>query len=784
MAASTAHVSSTLFIRNLPYSATTKDLESLFGEIGPLKQCFVVTDRGVKDKCRGFGYVTFALRDDAEKALKASHSVEGRKLRVDYADRKPRKGTPKEKKVETLSAGKDESQQSTLKQVEAVTTSKHNMEEKKTKKKKKRKKLDGTENISEREKRRSRLIVRNLPFKCTEDKLKSVFEAFGTVTEISIPMKENKSMGFGFVQFDHLSRAAKALKQMNGKQIMNRTVAVDWTVPRTEYLQALQKTKDSTPKDSDDGVSDEEEEMEEEHDSNHRDMVVDEEEDSDEGSSQDSDVDDDSDMENKDEDIDDEDDDMNSDDDDEEDEEEDDEEEDEEVEDENLTKDRVKGHPFKKPIEDVQEGKTLFIRNVPYDSTDDDVSALFAPFGELEFARVVVDPMTEHSRGTAFVKFKTKEDAANCLHEGDAVRLNGRLLALSPAISRSEAIKLRTAEKDKAKEEQKDKRNLHLLREGLIRPGTKAAEGLSEQYMNKRLKIENVKKEKLKNLNIFVSPTRLAIHNLPKAVDDKKLREIAREAAGDKKAKVIEARIMRDMNNPNAQGVSKSLGFGFVEFSQYEHALATLLHLNSNAQLFGPEKRLIVGFSLENRRALEIKQRRREKALMKRQAFGGKPEEEEGGYDEKTKEETKTRKPYSEQRLQAQQKTGGEPHLPANRNMVMPQDGKKKGLPRHFGAKNRWRDRGKVADEKRHRRKEKRMVLQKQVWNSMKTPEPAGLKVDKKTLRKEKQKNQKRKQSHAVREEKQFNAMVSKYKQKITHGGDKKLKGSSKWFET
>ena len=50
--------------------------------------------------------------------------------------------------------------------------------------------------------------------------------------------------------------------------------------------------------------------------------------------------------------------------------------------------------------------------------------------------------------------------------KGDAVRLNGRLLALSPAISRAEAVKLRTADKDKAKEEQKDKRNLHLLREG------------------------------------------------------------------------------------------------------------------------------------------------------------------------------------------------------------------------------------------------------------------------------------------------------------------------------
>ena len=122
---------------------------------------------------------------------------------------------------------------------------------------------------------------------------------------------------------------------------------------------------------------------------------------------------------------------------------------------------------------------------------------------------------------------------------------------------------------------------------------------------------------------------------------------------------------------------------------------------------------------------------------MKRQAFSKNTEEEDG---EEEKVEAQPRKPYSQQRLQAQQKTGAETQIPANRDMVMPQDGKKKGLPRHFGAKNRWRDKGKVADEKRQRMKDKRLVLQKQVWNSMKTPEPlGGLKVNKKELRKEKQ---------------------------------------------
>lgn len=41
---------------------------------------------------------------------------------------------------------------------------------------------------------------------------------------------------------------------------------------------------------------------------------------------------------------------------------------------------------------------------------------------------------------------------------------------------------------------------------------------------------ELLKHQKLKNQNIFVSQTRLCLHNLPKAVDDKRLRKLLLEA--------------------------------------------------------------------------------------------------------------------------------------------------------------------------------------------------------------------------------------------------------------
>ena len=66
---------------------------------------------------------------------------------------------------------------------------------------------------------------------------------------------------------------------------------------------------------------------------------------------------------------------------------------------------------------DVKEGKTLFIRNVSFDSTEEALQELFEQFGDIEYCKLVVDKRTGHSKGMAFVKFKTTESAEECLRE-------------------------------------------------------------------------------------------------------------------------------------------------------------------------------------------------------------------------------------------------------------------------------------------------------------------------------------------------------------------------------
>jgi nucleolar protein 4 len=62
----------------------------------------------------------------------------------------------------------------------------------------------------------------------------------------------------------------------------------------------------------------------------------------------------------------------------------------------------------------------------------------------------------------------------------------------------------------------------------------------------------------------------------------------------------------------------KSKGFGFVAFVEHIHALKALRHLNNNPNIFTPQKRPIVEFSIENKVALNKKKHREKGNKMRK----------------------------------------------------------------------------------------------------------------------------------------------------------------------
>ena len=81
--------------------------------------------------------------------------------------------------------------------------------------------------------------------------------------------------------------------------------------------------------------------------------------------------------------------------------------------------------------------------------------------------------------------------------------------------------------------------------------------------------------------------------------------------------RVKESRVMRDREKVNQDGVARSLGFGYVTFTRHEHAMTALNKLNNNPDVFTADKRPIVEFALENKKALEAKKRRVKKMKAK-----------------------------------------------------------------------------------------------------------------------------------------------------------------------
>uniref|UniRef100_A0A669EJN8 RNA-binding protein 28 n=1 Tax=Oreochromis niloticus TaxID=8128 RepID=A0A669EJN8_ORENI len=259
-------------------------------------------------------------------------------------------------------------------------------------------------------------------------------------------------------------------------------------------------------------------------------------------------------------------------------------------------------------------------QNLSFDTEEEDLEEVLLQFGELNYIKIVLHPDTEHSKGCAFAQFKTKEAADKCIAaaqdeaEDSGIRIHGRKLMIVAAVSREDAVKLKV---DKKKVET-GTRNLYLAREGLIRPGTKAAEGVPETDMVKRTRFEEIKRAKLRDINVFVSKTRLCVHNLPKSVDSKKLKSLCLQAVkGVKGVRITECRVIYDKKPEKGQVMGQSLGYGFVQFQDHEHALATLRYLNNNPNIFGSQKRPIVEFSLEDLRKLKIKEMRQQKSKVR-----------------------------------------------------------------------------------------------------------------------------------------------------------------------
>ena len=161
-----------LFVGGLPREVGTEQLRELFGKHGDMTDCVVMTDDS--GASRGFGFVTYTEKTQADAAIKAldGHRLHGRRIGVRDADNKQKRTKGPEKGL--------------------------------------------------------KLYVGNLPFDADEKAITSFFGNQATINEVAIATdKGGKPKGFAFVFINEKDKGDDVVKALNGKELNGRRIKVD-----------------------------------------------------------------------------------------------------------------------------------------------------------------------------------------------------------------------------------------------------------------------------------------------------------------------------------------------------------------------------------------------------------------------------------------------------------------------------------------------------------------------------------------------------------------------------
>src|SRR6187549_3278240 len=78
-------------------------------------------------------------------------------------------------------------------------------------------------------------------------------------------------------------------------------------------------------------------------------------------------------------------------------------------------------------------GRRLYVGNLPYKATDEDLMSLFSSVGDVASARVMRDMATGRARGFGFVEMTTDEAAQKAIEKLHQHEMEGRAIVVNEA---------------------------------------------------------------------------------------------------------------------------------------------------------------------------------------------------------------------------------------------------------------------------------------------------------------------------------------------------------------
>ncbi|OJJ86562.1 RNA-binding ribosome biosynthesis protein MRD1 [Aspergillus glaucus CBS 516.65] len=87
-------------------------------------------------------------------------------------------------------------------------------------------------------------------------------------------------------------------------------------------------------------------------------------------------------------------------------------------------------------VEHVRNSARLFVRNLPYDTTETDLEPTFSPFGKVDEIHVAFDTRHSTSKGFAYIQYFDPDAAVEAYKNLDRTIFQGRLLHVLPAAAK------------------------------------------------------------------------------------------------------------------------------------------------------------------------------------------------------------------------------------------------------------------------------------------------------------------------------------------------------------
>ena len=83
----------------------------------------------------------------------------------------------------------------------------------------------------------------------------------------------------------------------------------------------------------------------------------------------------------------------------------------------------------------------IYIGNMPYGITSEDLSELFGEYGHVQAATVIMDRETGRSKGFGFVEMPNNGEADRAIKELNSTQLQGRMITVNQARPRGDRMR-------------------------------------------------------------------------------------------------------------------------------------------------------------------------------------------------------------------------------------------------------------------------------------------------------------------------------------------------------